>query len=236
MTGRTLKYWTLSLAVGIAMSLPAAATSFVFTGTDNQGGVPQNGQATFTINATDLVITLENTGGPGQVQDIASELDGINFTLTGGTAGLDSTMITGSSPNGTVDCSSGTCVFNSTPATDGPSSNPFLWTLGGTNPFNLLAGSGSFKPNAIVNNNVAVADGVSNAQHNPLLNGPVTFTIGFTAGTAPTGISGVTFDFGTGPAVVTGNLVPEPAYSSVLLLGILGVGLLLRRRKSTVAE
>ena len=73
----------LSIPVFIALSVSAFPATFTFTGSDNQGGVPQNGSVTFTINSSDLMVTLTNTGGPGQVQNIAS-VDGLKFTLTGG--------------------------------------------------------------------------------------------------------------------------------------------------------
>lgn len=227
-TMKSLLIRALGIPVAIALSASAFPSTFTFTGSANQGGVPQNGSATFTINPNDLVITLTNTGGPGQVQDIASELDGLDFTLTGGSAVLNAASLTGSDPGGAIDCAGVTVC---TPVA---LASPFGWGLSGGPTFLLAAGNGSLHPGAIVNSNVVAPGGnggVSNAQHNPLLLGPVTFTIGFT-GTAPTGIGNVVLEFGTGPADVTGTLssVPEPSQYGFLLVGLIGAGLALRRK------
>jgi hypothetical protein len=235
---KTIKHVLLTIALlltaVLALGVPAFAASFTFTGTGNVGGVPQNGSVTFTIDPNDLMITLTNTGGPGQVGDIASELDGLLFSVTGGSPVFNAASLSGSDPNGAINChqvAANTCL----PAVV---VSPFGWAFSGGPTFALQAGSGSFKPEAIVNNNITSpggSGGTSNDQHNPLLLGPVTFTIGFT-GTAPTGIGNVVLQFGTGPANITTGPIPEPAYSSVLLLGLVGVGLFLRRRKPVVAE
>jgi hypothetical protein len=227
---KSLLIRALGIPVFIALSASAFPATFTFTGSDNQGGVPQNGSVTFTINSSDLMITLTNTGGPGQVQNIASELDGLKFTLTGGSALLNPASLTGSNPDGAIDCAG---VSVCTPVTV---VSPFGWGLSGGPTFQLAAGGGSFKPNAIVNSNVVAPGGnggVSNAQHNPLLLGPVTFDIGFT-GTAPTGIGNVVLQFGTGPADVTGTAVPEPSLSGFLLLSLIGVALVVRRKVAVI--
>jgi len=223
--------WVLGVVAATALSSPAFAVSFFFNGT--QGGVPGNGTADFTINSNNIVMTLTNTGGAGQVSDIASELDGIDFTLTGGSAVLNAASLSGSDPNGAVTCAGVVvCTSVATPA------SPFGWSLGSGPTFLLAAGSGSFKPDAIVNGNIVGQGGngnTSNAQHNPLLLGPVAFTIGFT-GTAPTGIGAVDFFFGTSGTALPGTQTPEPAYYSLVLLGIGAIVVAFRRRKLAAAE
>ena len=226
-----IRGWVLGVVAAAALSSPAFAVSFFFNG--SQGGVPGNGTADFTINSNNIVIKLTNTGGPGQVSDIASELDGIDFTLTGGSAVLNAASLSGLDPNGAVNCD-GVVVCTSVAA---PAS-PFGWSLGSGPTFLLAAGGGSFKPDAIVNGNIVGQGGngnTSNAQHNPLLLGPVTFTIGF-SGTQPTGIGAVDFFFGTSGKALPGSMVPEPAYYSLLLLGIGAAVVTFRRRKLAAAE
>jgi hypothetical protein len=229
------RFSKIFFAIGLSAFIAQASTIYEFTGTGT-GTVPTNGDVVFTINSNNIMITLTNTGGPGDVQDIGSELTGVVFTLGGGSPLFTDSSLSGLASGG-VDCSSGTCVSSVPPA------SPYGWQFSGTSTFSLLAGNGSYKPEAIVNDNIAVADGVANAQHNPLLLGPVTFTIDFT-GAAPTSVNSVIFDFGTGPTTVTGDPctdcggVPQSLSPEPLSMGLTGGGLvllgLLRRRVSRI--
>jgi hypothetical protein len=217
---------TYAVLFGLTVIAVTGQASTIFV-TSTSGSPPTHAQATFTINAGSLVISLENTGGPGQVEDIASELTGIHFELIGGSAVLNDSSLSGTAAGG-MDCSSGTCVSATPPA------SPFGWDIALVAlTYALDAGNGSLHPEAIVGNNIVAGGGcpnggVCNNQHNPLLVGPVIFTVNFT-GDAPTGIGDVGFLFGTGPTYVEGdpctdgcggviqNLVPEPV--SLLLVG-----------------
>lgn len=91
----------------------------------------------------------------------------------------------------------------------------------------LEAGNGSLKPNGIVNSNIQTTDGIPNAQHNPYLNGPVTFHVGLEGLSAAPAVQRVTFEFGTepdsvvaypdGPPIPPASAVPEPG--TLMLVG-----------------
>jgi hypothetical protein len=226
----------LAAATALFVALGASAkASIIFdgNGTAASDGRDQNAEATFDIFATTITVALENTGGPGQVGGISSSLTGIQFSLDGGTATLTLASLTGSAPSGALDCTAGLAACTSVAA---PAS-PFGWTVGAGPAYLLSAGNGSFKPYGIMNDNVTGdTDGTSNAQHNPWLDGIVTFTISFAGGTAPTGISDVTFFFGTAegdtqPGIPKVPLppVPEPVTSALVGTGLLSLFFLRRR-------
>jgi hypothetical protein len=202
----------------MAMGAPRASadiiTTFTTSGTTSGGNVA--GTATFDISGTGMTITLENTG---PIASIAQVLDGLGFTLTGGT-GL---ALTNVSAKGFE-----TCTGNGNSTTCSPSgtgTSPYGWTLGDS--YLLAAGAGSYKPYGIVNTGITGADGLGNSQHIPYLIGPVTFDFSFT--TAPTGVTAATFYWGTKPETTHGS-VPDGGVTLMLLGGAL-VGLETLRRR-----
>ena len=105
----------------------------------------------------------------------------------------------------------------------------------------MFAGGGSWKPAAVVNNNITAGSGnggTGNPSHNDYLDGPVVFTLQYT-GTAPTDVTAATFYFGTSPDTAAGvkssiltvtSETPEP--STLILFGsALVVAGLVRRRQ-----
>jgi PEP-CTERM motif len=197
---------------GTAFALPV--TFAVVNGTG--GGEPQNGTAAFSVSGSTLTIVLTNTAGAGELDAIASVLDGLQFTV----AGSPGTMTLSS-----VSAAGGEVCLDPVPTDCGaPTPANFGWLLGGSF---TLAPNG-LKPYGIINNNVQTADGIPNDPHNPYLMGPVTFSINFT-GTI-TDVTAATLQFGTTPINHSGVSCPDctinptgftaaPEPGSLILLG-----------------
>jgi hypothetical protein len=188
----------LGLLLGATTASATVTYTFVADGVTNS--VSQQGTAVFAFSddATSLSITLTDNVNPTAF--IASELDGLLFTLTETPTSLNLLSVT---PQSVINCngvSGGSC-----PA--GTGTDPYGWgsTQNGAS-FELGAGftgSGfSYHPYAIVNENYVAPGGnggLSNNQHNPLLVGPVTFTFSLSGLSFVPEISSVTFLFGTVP-------------------------------------
>jgi len=209
------------LLAGSGVAFADSVVSFSGSGVSGIDGRPQNAMATFSFvdmggGTFALTVTLENTAGPGQLGGVSSVLYGLEFSLSGGgTLGL-----TGATAAGAVDCSSGTCMSVAVPT--------ITWTYGADG---LLA---PLPHQGIANNNIVTTDGIPNAQHNPYLIGPVTFTFLLTGG--PTNgdpvVSEVLFRFGTGDGeAVPPSQTPEPASSMLVFLGLAGLGGFARLRR-----
>jgi hypothetical protein len=216
----------------IAAAGQAQAITFTASGTAGDGR-PDNGQVDFSFNATytDLLVTLTNTAGAGQLGGISSVLDGVKFTLSGvalSALSLNTAYAAASfDPNGTVNCTGASCVTNAAPVSVTTSG----WTYATTGL--LSAGNGSFKPYGIVNTNLAHTDGIPNAQHNPYLEGPVTFDFSITnPSNAAISVTSANLYFGTVPDIHAGvATVPEAGTWAMMMAGLGLVGLQMRRRK-----
>jgi len=212
------------LVLGLALFFgSASAQSFVVSGSGG-GGEPLNASAEFTW-APDyswLEVELTNLTTPLAFQ--ASAISGISFVVNGAPSSAFS--VTSLTDSGSVNCSTGTCLFSGV-LVDLPTSG---WTYDGSTGL-LAAGGGSFKPYEIVNDSIIVNDGIPNAQHNPYLRGPVTFHFAITGSYDDLVVSEASFYFGTGPDILTA--VPEPETYAMLLagLGLLGFAVNRRRRR-----
>jgi hypothetical protein len=186
----------------------AALWSQTITASGTAGGLPVAASATFTLNSlTDLTITLEND--TAAIAAIVQELGGVSFSLSG-SPGMSLTSVT---PAGLV-------TYD--PQGSATGSSPYGWGLTSSG---LFAGSGSWHPYAIVNDNVTVADGIPNAQHNPLLVGPVDFDITLS------GLSSTpTLDFGAFYFGTSGDtIVPLPGALLLLAPGLMGLAAFRKR-------
>ena len=242
----------LATAVALALSAPAYA-DVIYTFQTN-AGAPANQQATATFDFTDantLTLTLANIGN---VINLDSELTDFHFELSGTPTGI--TLGTITDTGGKESCSTTTGqpphVTNCTndPGTDATG----LWTitspLGSTIDMVANGQPQQLHPYAIVNSSFATnavsqndSNGLSNAQHNPVLLGPVSFEITFAGLTTVPSISNVSFSFGTGPIDVAGECTsanncqpiqesPEPAVLSLMALAMLAMGVTVRRRRA----
>lgn len=234
--------WLAAVAVVFwASSAFAVPFTFTFSGTSPTDGRAQNASAVFTTTSNSLTIVLTNTGGAGQIGGITSVLDGIAFTFSSDPTSI---ALTGaSSAHGTITCTSSGCGAPTGSTTD--NTTFFGWTVGNTlsNPL-LAAGAGSYKPDGIVNGNVTNTDGIKNAEHNPFLDGPVTFNLSLGGLTGAPSITGVDFYFGTGPDIQTGtnsnlqgpSTVPEPGSVVLLATGMLLLAWALRPRGALLRQ
>jgi hypothetical protein len=238
-TRNPMKRILLAASTGVVLACSGGAMAgiqtFTFSGTAASDGRAENGTATFNfVSTTELIITLTNTGGAGQVGGISSEITGVGFTLS--TVPGPSTLNSVMAPGGSVDCSTGTCI-TTTPAVG---STPYNWAIAGTN--TVFLGAVQLHPYAITNGNVTATDGNTNGQHNPMLMGPVTYDITLSGLTSIPTVTTAVMQFGTNTADTqlpssssggpnTSGPVPEPSSTALALLGLaLLSGVLLRRK------
>jgi len=198
---------------------PAAAVIFDFT-TGANGNANQSATAEFNFStANSFTITLTNTG---TLVDIASILTDFQYNLSSAPTNLTLGTITGSGQ--------WTCVYPCTLSAT-PTNETGNWnsTLTGATDLLQAGPGGALHPFGIANNSLLACtsatncDGLNNAQHNPMINGPAVFNITTTGETSIPTISNVQFSFGTGPAIINGVPVPAPVIGHGLL-ALLAVG------------
>jgi len=223
--------------VGLGSASVAQADPFSFTsgtpGTSNY----QNVSGTITAGAGQVTITITNLLTNAQVFDVAQNVSGVYFNVSGGGA------LTGISQGPTVD----TNIANNVGTLDGiipgwgagVSSGEYVvcvvcsagiafTPLGGAGPSQtIIGGTGS---GAYVNANGSINN---NNPHNPfLVSQPtaVTFTLFISGVTANSTFSNIFVQFGTTVQTPTSQ-TPEP--TTMLLLGtaLLGVAAKLKRRR-----
>lgn len=236
-------FGTLSALAMVLIAAPAYAS---IIGIFSVSGANQNAIVAFDVTGTTFRVGVVNTGGPGQVDEIAAMISGVDFTFTGGGT-LNSASLSGTAA-GAVDCTANvpTCAPIPVPANQpGAAFGAPVANGGWTNTAaGLFAGAGSFKPLSVANNNITGdTDGVPNAQHNPYLIGPVIFSMSFTGNI--TAVTAADIYFGTGPLILPGSScpacptpfvapppppAPEPGSMMLLGSGLFGFAAMLRRR------
>ena len=220
------------IAAFLLLSTPAFATSVTFSVSGGGPGNDDSATADFTFSGGVLDLKLTNTSN---MTSIANILDGFNFSYTG-TA--NTFALISVAAGGVVNCvDPGGCSDVS-----GSYSSPYTWAINDNSPspIEIRAGGTALHPFGIADDSILTnyaLDGLTNAQHNPMLLNYATFH--FTYQGTITGISGANFLFGTTPDSVPGtgpgngnnnpqDAVPEPA--SLLLVGS-GLALAARRAR-----
>jgi hypothetical protein len=201
-----------------ALAGTAQAASFTFNVT---GGCSEACSAMAVItpgNGTLTVVLTDTQANPRSAGDLLSSIEIIPFGGPGNPTGLTQSgqLITVASNTGPYTTSPG-------PPTHwgvGVSGNQIVletagpFAVGGT-PVNMIIGppdgSGNYG-----NGNASVVDG----HFSPYINGTGTFVISDSAINSATTITGVFFDFGTGPdTVLPGTPVPAPEPNPLVLVG-----------------
>jgi len=237
----------IAVAAGCALLGTAHAGIMYLAGTGTNGNANQSATATFSFSSPgSFSLILDNTGS---VAGIASVLDGFNFNQMG-LNGIALTSI--SSTDGLVTCTSSSATTGSCVDASGGMQTVTDWSVSSSgSAVSMTAGSG-LHPYGIVNDsadtwvqNNGKQGGLTNGQHNPYLEGPVTFNFSVGPDSMLPTVTDFQFLFGTTPDVIDGfctsdnqcspNLppvaTPEPGALAMFAAGLLGCALFINRRR-----
>jgi len=253
----------LLLLVPLALALTtisARADFFTASGT-TADGAPLSASANFTFGNGTLTVTLTNTLANNVFRSSGQALSDILFTLSNAPGTLGTTSAAGQFGN--IDAN-GNVNYTSTDVQKKGQNNvtftsPTRW-LGdqGFGSFSIIGNTitletiGGGQPSQMIAPFIANGGTYTNANQglqnfNAYVIGPATFTLDLSSVTPLTTVTSATFSFGTGPDTFlpgvpgTGPSVGVlPAPSSVVLLGLGGLGLALvlarsRQRLSVAA-
>jgi hypothetical protein len=219
----------VAILAATLLTTPAWGTSFRFMADGVTEGASQQGTAIFDFadDLSQLTITLTNNAVPTSL--VASEITGLSFMMSGSGSGT----LTGVGPTSVINCSN---VPSPCPA--GSGSTPYTWGLTDAAGFFSLgsgfnAGTFAYQPFGIVNSNYVASgtNGLSDPATNPLLVGPVSFTIALSGFQGLPEINNLSFLFGAVPDAQAA--VPEPQTLALLAVGLLALALIGRRKRQS---
>lgn len=220
-------------ALALATSASAAPISYTFNADGITDVASQAGTAVFTFSEDMSTLTIDLTNNTSPTALIRSELDGLTFSLS---AAAGASLASVGANGGVVDCS-----IASDPCPAGAGSTPFGWGLTGSGGASFALGAGfsggtfSHQPYGIVNSNFTGSGELSSPSTNPLLVGPVRFTINLTGLPFIPEVTDVAFLFGaetppdSQPGIPGGTAIPEPGSVVLLGLGLIALGMKRRR-------
>ena len=239
------------IALGAAFALLGTAqASILYTvSTGTNGNANQSATATFDFSMPGTFsLTLNNTGS---VVDIASVLDGFNFSQSGLSSFSLSSIY---SAEGLVTCTSSSAKTGTCTETGGGMQSLSAWGVSSTGSAVSMSAGKGLHPFGIINDSANTwvasngqAGGLTDAAHNPYLEGPVTFTFNVGADSTVPSLWNFQFLFGTAPATIDGTCTssndcsppvetPEPGALAIFGAGLLGCALFINRRRRAARQ
>jgi hypothetical protein len=225
---------TLALVAALSVSLMATAAhavTFVFTGTNADGNTVS---ATMDITAVGDHVTMRVTNNTAGMFASNQAISDILLNFTTDVTGATNFGQTGQ--RGIINADGTVTLIAGDPTrwdASNPGGNTYLDVLGGGSPTEMIASNSIGDPNG----------GLAN--FNPYIMGDAFFTFDllgasnlriadmqFSFGTNHEFIGHGTCTFGCGGVINPTGVVPEPATWAMMILGVGGIGAMLRRKRA----